>query len=247
MGASPPVIAAPTPGYGPPPGLEHVKLSSGPGSGSGSGSNPPRSPDSSAWTVTSGSSRTTSAAGSSRKSGGESVGRTPTHTEVPDGASVRDPFDDFEEDMAGLRVAPDAWEATTDGWGEGQFDYNQEAYGAPDDSEPVENLWADYTPEKEKPPAPETMCPEHGKLCKKGICGVYKKQMRALERQREADAREEAIAAKKANKKGKKKQEGEGSKWFLIVHTLNAHFRHGTTGIGIDFSIDMEVRENRIQ
>jgi hypothetical protein len=197
------VLAAPAPGYGPPPGLEVLSPSDS------------TSTRSDTWTVTSVSSRTPSVNGSSWTSDGGSIGQTPAQTDFGDGFPTADAVD-LEDDMAELRIHPDAWEVTTDGWGTGEFDYNQAAYGAPEDEEPQENLWADYAvPVQPVMLEPEIMCKVHGKLCSKGICKEYKRQLREIERQKEIKAREEAEAQKKANKKNKKKNKQEG-KYFEV-------------------------------
>ena len=138
---------------------------------------------------------------------------------MPDDASIRDPFDDFEEDMAGLRVAPDAYETTTDGWGEGQFDYNQAAYGEPDISEPVENLWKDYQ-EKDEPVKrqdDEIVCPLHGPTCSRGICTTYKRIQKQREFAKLASEREHTVVERRWNQKS-----GDSGMFVDMIEGVNA-------------------------
>ena len=144
------------------------------------------------------SSRTVSAASASDESDGGSIGETPAQSDF-----AEDPYD-LDDEFEDMYISPDAWENTTDGWATGKFDYNQSQYGDDFDKEPTENLWADY-PAETPAPAPVVLCKVHGKLCKKGICREYKRQLREAERMKEAEEKARAEAEKKANRKNKKK------------------------------------------
>ncbi|VDB88942.1 unnamed protein product [Peniophora sp. CBMAI 1063] len=113
----------------------------------------------------------------------------------PDAADEADYIDEYEEDddmpkvanvsraMRGLSLGSAAPVASS---------LIQTPIGAPDDDEdPPENLWADANEPKTQVLWWRGNCPEHGPVCPKGICKVYK----AMKKQKEREERE-AIEAK---------------------------------------------------
>lgn len=77
------------------------------------------------------------------------------------------------------------------------------------------SLWDDY--EEEKPVVQELLCADHGKICKKGICQTYAKQLRDTER-----------AKKMAeNSKGDR---GKGKGKVKRGHGITNNWRRGSQG-----------------
>ena len=186
-------IASPAPIYGPPPGLPPLGgyIASTP---SGSYHTAP----STAWTVTSASSRASSSAGSRPTSDGGSIGGTPTPSEIH-GVESMTPPPDIETAMGEeLDVDDSEWETAADDRGP----YETPAESAED---PNEDLWATWKPAEPAKPKDDVICQEHGPLCKKGICRVYKRQLREAERKKQEEERATASEKKKTNKKTRTK------------------------------------------
>lgn len=70
------------------------------------------------------------------------------------------------------------------------------------------NLWDNW--DAPQPVEPEMLCTDHGKICKKGICKTYHKQLKDAERAKKQIIwdQEEAERAKKGKGKGKGKRGG---------------------------------------
>ncbi|KAF7977947.1 hypothetical protein HWV62_11802 [Athelia sp. TMB] len=69
----------------------------------------------------------------------------------------------------------------------------------------MDSLWDDYDPEPKSAEKDELLCMDHGKICKKGICKTYHRQLKEAER-----AKKEAEWAAKEAEKGKGKGRGKG-------------------------------------
>lgn len=162
-----------------------------------------RGPATTAWTVTSASSGTPTPTGSPVPSDGGSIGATPAPSEHP-GAEGRE--SGAEGPVVGLALDEDFLDAATDDWDVGQYAYEDAAF-EPQEEEPVEDLWADYGQPTAPEPQPEgtIICSAHGKICKKGICKEYARQLREIERKKADEERAAAFAQRKASKKQKGK------------------------------------------
>jgi hypothetical protein len=102
---------------------------------------------------------------------------TPNHPDVPD---------NIEEAFAELQVA-DPTQGYVSPW---ECADNQQVK-IPEIPAVSGSLWDDY--EEEKPaPVQGLLCTDHGRICKKGICKTYAKQLRDIER-----AKKDAERAKK--------------------------------------------------
>ena len=96
--------------------------------------------------------------------------------------------------------------------------------------EVVENLWADYGTKQQVPEASpdEIVCSQHGKLCRKGICAVYKKQKREAERRKQEAERKNWRSSNNASANQRSIRGGESpcntvaSEVFLIVSRRTA-------------------------
>ena len=184
---APPLIA-PTPIYGPPPGLPSL---------GGYVWNTPlgsyHAAPSTVWSVTSASSRSSSPAGSSN---GGSIGGTPTPSECYDVESVTAPVD-IVSAMEALSVDDNLCETATDDW-----EMSPHAYEAPPATN--EDLWATWEkPEEPTRPKRNLACTVHGPLCVRGICAEYKRQ----ERGGQGRGRTESAEKRKMNIKTQKRHQ----------------------------------------
>ncbi|KZP28423.1 hypothetical protein FIBSPDRAFT_258477 [Athelia psychrophila] len=122
------------------------------------------------------------------------------HAKVNDGQYLEDAFEQ-------LGVA-DPMEDYAPTW---ELEGAQSVKGATPTMQPAvsdTNLWDDW---KEPQPAAEMLCTDHGKICKKGICKTYYKQLKDIERAKKDAEREENEAKKKGKGKGKGKR-GQGKR-----------------------------------
>jgi hypothetical protein len=92
---------------------------------------------------------------------------TPNHPDVPD--NIEDAFAELEMADPVLGYAS-TWE----------FADNQQAKIPELPAAVSGSLWDDY--EEEKPVVEELLCADHGRICKKGICKTYAKQLKEVER-----------------------------------------------------------------
>lgn len=83
-----------------------------------------------------------------------------------------------------------------------------------------ESLWDDY--EEQKPVTQELLCTDHGRICKKGICKTYAKQLRDIER-----AKKMADKAKGDGARGRGRGRGRGGRG-----SSNNNWRGGSQGGG---------------
>jgi hypothetical protein len=83
-----------------------------------------------------------------------------------------------------------------------------------------ESLWDDY--EEQKPVTQELLCTDHGRICKKGICKTYAKQLRDIER-----AKKMADKAKGDGGRGRGRGRGRGGRG-----SSNNNWRGGSQGGG---------------
>lgn len=110
--------------------------------------------------------------------------------------------DSLEDAFAELGLADPAW----------GYPATWEYPETPQTNEPEtyvsESLWRDY--EEEKPVVQELLCTDHGKICKRGICKTYGKQLREAEKAKKMAERSSASGSR-----GKGRGKGRGSKPFL--------------------------------
>jgi len=92
----------------------------------------------------------------------------PQHPDTPD---------NMEEAFAELGITDPAlgYPAT---WDYAESESQAKEPGSSDDAS--ESLWDDY--EEPKPVVEELLCTDHGRICKRGICKTYAKQLREVEK-----------------------------------------------------------------
>lgn len=113
--------------------------------------------------------------------------------EVPD--NLEDAFADLGLDSE--VDCPAKWEYTDNSHKNGSGDYVSES------------LWNDY---EEETPVVEELCIDHGRICKRGICKTYAKQLKAAEKaKKEAEKAKKEVekAAQKAAQKAEKAEKAE--------------------------------------
>lgn len=106
--------------------------------------------------------------------------------------------------MEELNVDENLWETATDDWNTGP--YAQDDQPADAAKEPEEDLWSNWERPAEKPKEAESIiCRVHGKVCPKGICREYKRQLKEQERKKQEEER--SAQKKKTNTKKKPQYE----------------------------------------
>lgn len=78
-----------------------------------------------------------------------------------------------------------------------------------------ESLWDDY--EEAKPEVQELLCTDHGRICKKGICKTYSRQLREVEKAKK-------MAENRGGSRGKGRGKGRGGKSHLAGVASNYVF-----------------------
>lgn len=70
------------------------------------------------------------------------------------------------------------------------------------------SLWDDYV--EPKPVVQELLCADHGRICKKGICKTYAKQLKEQERAKK-------MAESPGGERGKGRGKGRGERFSLLL------------------------------